>query len=79
MMNFDNVTKKAYIQNINNSRLCISVTISWFKLISLQPDFDKTYSYPKDLHEAKYQFLISKHENTGLTLYRMGLFGAVHK
>ena len=54
-------------------------TISWFKLISLQPDFDKTYSYPKDLHEAKYQFLISKHENTGLTLYRMGLFGAVHK
>ena len=54
-------------------------TISWFKLISLQPDFYKTYSYPKDLHEAKYQFLISKHENTGLTLYRMGLFGAVHK
>ena len=54
-------------------------TISWFKLISLQPDFDKTYSYPKDLYEAKYQFLINKHENTGLTLYRMGLFGAAHK
>ena len=30
------------------------------------PDIDKIYSYVKDPHEAKYQFLINKRESTGL-------------
>ena len=29
----------------------------------MQPDIDKIYSYAKDPHEAKYQFLIKKHED----------------
>ena len=35
-------------------------------LISNQPDIDKICLYVKELHEAKYQFLINKRENTGL-------------
>ena len=34
-------------------------------LINNQPDIDKIYLYAKDPHEAKYQFLINKRENTG--------------
>ena len=44
----------------------------------MQPDIDKTYSYAKDLYEAKYQSLINKQENTGLTQYKIDLFGAAH-
>ena len=35
-------------------------------LISNQQDIDKIYLYAKDLHEAKYKFLINKSESTGL-------------
>ena len=35
-------------------------------LINNQPDIDKIYLYAKDPYEAKYQFLISKRESTGL-------------
>ena len=52
--------------------------MSLFKLIILQPDIDKIYSYAKDLYEAKYQSLINKQENTGLTQYKIDLFGAAH-
>ena len=41
-------------------------TNSLFNLINQQPDTDKTYFYAKDPYEAKYQFLISKRESTGL-------------
>ena len=34
-------------------------------LIENQPDIDKTYVYPKDPYEAKYQYLINKKENVG--------------
>ena len=39
---------------------------SLFTLINYQPDIDKIYLYCKDPYEAKYQFLISKQESTGL-------------
>ena len=35
-------------------------------LIENQPDIDKIYLYPKDPHEAKYQYLISKREGVGI-------------
>ena len=35
-------------------------------LINNQPDINKTYLHAKDPYEAKYQFLISKRESTGL-------------
>ena len=38
-------------------------------LINNQPDIDKIYSYAKDPHEPKYQYLINKHEKLGLKHY----------
>ena len=35
-------------------------------LIIDQPDIDKIYLYAKDTYEAKYQYLINKHEKVGL-------------
>ena len=35
-------------------------------LINNQPDSDKIYLYAKDPYEAKYQYLIHKHEKVGL-------------
>ena len=35
-------------------------------LINNELDIDKNFFYAKDLHEAKYQFLINKRENTDL-------------
>ena len=35
-------------------------------LINNELDIDKKILYAKDLHEAKYQFLINKRENTDL-------------
>ena len=35
-------------------------------LIENQPDIDKIYLYAKDLHEAKYQYLINKREGVGI-------------
>ena len=35
-------------------------------LINNEPDVDKIYLYAKDTYEAKYQFLITKRESTGL-------------
>ena len=35
-------------------------------LIGQQSDIDKIYLYAKDLSEAKYEFLIIKHENAGI-------------
>ena len=34
-------------------------------LINNQPDNDKIYLYAKDLHEAKYQYLINERQSTG--------------
>ena len=36
-------------------------------LINNQPDIDKIYLYAKDPYEAKYQYLINKHEKVGLS------------
>ena len=35
-------------------------------LIENQPDIDKIYLYAKDLHEAKYQYLINKREGVDI-------------
>ena len=35
-------------------------------LINEQDDIDKIYLYAKDLSEARYEFLIKKHENAGI-------------
>ena len=35
-------------------------------MINNQPDIDKIYLYAKDSYEAKYQYLINKHEKVGL-------------
>ena len=40
-------------------------TSSLFNLINHQPDIDKICLYATDPYEAKYQFLIDKHESTG--------------
>ena len=41
-------------------------TNALLNLINNQPDIDKIYSYAKDPHEDKYQFLIKKTESIGL-------------
>ena len=43
-----------------------SNTNSLFNLIDQQPNIDKIYLNTKDLHKAKYQFLIEKRKSTGL-------------
>ena len=53
------------IQNNNNRRHRICKNKCQI-LTNNQPDIDKIYLYPKDSYEAKYQFLISKRESTGL-------------
>ena len=35
-------------------------------LINEQDDIDKIYLYAKDLSKLKHEFLIKKHENTGI-------------
>ena len=44
-------------------------TITLLNLISNRPDIDKTYLYAKDPYQAKYQYLIKKHNKVGLKLY----------
>ena len=40
-----------------------------FNLLSQQPDINKIYLHAKDPYEAKHQFLIKKHESTGLKAF----------
>ena len=53
------------MQNINNRRFRIWKTNVWLNLIEKQPDIDKIYSYPKDLYEAKYKYVIKIREKVG--------------
>ena len=39
-------------------------------LTNNQPDIDKIYLYAKDPYEAKYQYLINKHEKAGLDRFK---------
>ena len=41
-------------------------TNALLNLINHEPDVNKIYLFAKDPHEAKYQLLINKRENTGL-------------
>ena len=44
-------------------------TNALLNLIRNQPDIDKIYLYAKGPYEAKYQYLIKKHEKVGLDHY----------
>ena len=79
MINFDDIAKENTKQHYPNwpqifdhpSRILIiggpgsEKTNSLFNVISQQPDIDKICLYAKDPYEAKYQFLITKHEDVG--------------
>ena len=41
-------------------------TNALLNLIEEQDDIDKIYLYEKDLSEPKYEFLIKRHEDTGI-------------
>ena len=82
MINFDDIAKENTKQHYPNwpqifdhpSRILIiggpgsEKTNSLFNVISQQPDIDKICLYAKDPYEAKYQFLITKHEDVGTKL-----------
>ena len=81
MINFDEYTnenKKYYNLNwpyIPDHPYRISIIVgsgsgktnALLNLIHNQPDIDKTYLYAKDPYEDKYQYLINKRENIGIT------------
>ena len=52
------------IQNVNNWRFWIWKTNALLNLINNHLGTDKIYLYAKDPYEEKYQFLISKREDT---------------
>ena len=62
--------KWSYILNHPYRILIIGGSVSGktnvlLNLINNQPDIDKIYLYARDPYEAKYQYLIKNHENTG--------------
>ena len=57
------------IQNINKRRFWIRKGNTLLNLINNQLDNDKICLYAKDQYEAKYQYLIKKHEKLGLKHY----------
>ena len=80
MINFDNYTNENKTEHnkkwphISNQPYRILIiggfesgrTNAPFNLINNQPEIDKIYLYAKDPYEAKYQYLINKHEKVGL-------------
>ena len=50
---------------INHKYMLLTYLNVLLILIKNQPDIDKIYLYAKDLHEAKYQYLINKREGAG--------------
>ena len=48
------------MESLNEEKMVV------LNLITHQPDNDRLYLYAKDPYEAKYQFLIYKHEKVGL-------------
>ena len=80
MINFDDYTNKnktkhnknwPYIPDKPYRTLIVRGLVSGkanvlLNLVENQPDFDKIYSYTKDLYEAKYQYLINKREGAGI-------------
>ena len=80
MINFDDYVNEnktehnknwPYIPDHPNKILVIGGSVSGktnvlLNLIENQPDIDKIYLYPKDLYEAKYQYLINIREKVGI-------------
>ena len=83
MINFDECTNESKIEHnskwpyISDHPYRILIvggsgsgkTNALLNLIGNQPDIDKIYLYAKDPYEAKYQYLIKKHEKVGLNHY----------
>ena len=83
VINFDNHTnenkiehnsKWPYIPDHSYRKLIMGgsgsrKTNELLNLINIQPDTNKIYLYAKDPYEAKYQYLINKHEEVGLKHY----------
>ena len=61
------IYSRSSIHNINNWRFWIRKRNALLNLTNNQPDIDKIYA--KDPYEAKYQYLINKHERVGLKHY----------
>ena len=60
------IYSRSTIQNINNRTSESAKTNVLLNLIENIPDIDKIYLYAKDLHEAKYQYIINKRESVGI-------------
>ena len=74
MINFDDYTNENKTEHNSNRILIIGgsgsgKTNALLNLINNQPDINKIYLYAKDPYEAKYQYLINKHEEVGLKHY----------
>ena len=84
MINFDDYTNENKIEHNSNwpyipdhpYRILIlggsgsKKTNALLNLINNQPDIDKIYLYAKDPYEAKYQYLINKHEKVELDHFK---------
>ena len=72
MINFDDIAKENtkehnpnWPQILDQPYRILIILNSLFNVINQQLDIDKIHSYAKDPYEAKYQFLITKHEDVG--------------
>ena len=72
MINFDDIAKENtkehnpnWPQILDQPYRILIILNSLFNVINQQQDIDKIHSYAKDPYEAKYQFLITKHEDVG--------------
>ena len=63
------IYSKSSIQNINNRGSASGKTNRLLNLTNNKLDIDNIYLYAKDPYEAKYQYLINKHEKVGLKQY----------
>ena len=84
MINFDEYTNENKTEHIskwpyNSDHPCRILIVggsgsgktnALLNLISNEPDIDKIYLYAKNPYEAKYQYLINKHEKVGLDHFK---------
>ena len=61
---------RSSVQNFDNWWFWIGKTNALINLINEQYIIDKIYLHVKDLSEPKYEYLIKKHENTGIKHYK---------
>ena len=64
------IYSRSSVQNFDNWWFWIGKTNALINLINEQYIIDKIYLHVKDLSEPKYEYLIKKHENTGIKHYK---------